>query len=752
MNTANTTLWKRPQHDINYETAPSLEVTEEEKFELKDGQEQWFLDVHRWAINKNYNPQFAPDGAPEYMKKTINEEIDENLLFYNGFQNNKILGYSQSSKVVHIPDQAIKTLMRHVSGNIQNMITPIEDQISAHGANNEIIRMKQEKNNEVELQFKMKDVLAQLEQQGVNMSPTFGKAPQTEQDVEEQKIKYRHEYEIAAETLARSLYYQENMKQRFVDATDHILLSNACSMHFTTKKTKYGDVVDVSIIPMKNRILDTRALDPYMTDQLVGGYISYMTSSEIFAKYTKLSKDVRLEIDTVTRNEQKWVADFKGYFKYPNVDAWKDDGTVSVARVYFLARRALKYSLMGEKYVSVDKIKNTDDVAGNVWEWDLHYCDVIGNKYIGECGYVEYVVRDDDGMPIIPLINLNYDTVEGIGRSLVGRLKYNGMQIDMNKDKLQELLAQNLGKNVLLYVDNEDKSALSIVRELRENHVTILNPKSPNDMSRAQQMMDVVDLTPDFERYMNLIKFYQQEQKAIINVTDMVLGAQTTVQGKGVQENTVQLASLSQLHLYTSIMSYFNNCLNYGFQLWKKCLKPGDLFLPISKESAKMLTVTKEFRDSDINVFVTGNDSINESARGMLMSVIQGYAQNIQHIMEAGLEPLDVLNLFYAIQTNSYVKVKTDIENKINKNKAMREARQMQEMEMQGQQSQQAIQQQMGMQMEVENLKQENANYRAEVQALSNNVQLLLKQFAENPAERQAMAQAQQQEQVTQPS
>lgn len=762
--------WTRPKNALAY-FQPENEILESDKFKVsEDGTYNWFLDNSRYIVNSFYNPPFAPESAAPEMKKSTNEEINENLLFYYGLQSDGLLGYTKTDASVHVPGQHIRTLIGYIEGNAIKMIDPIEDQIVAYGTNKEMIKARQDYFLWLEMMNKMQEQLSMMEQLGVKVD-TDGA-----EDIEETKKRYKHEYERSAEALAKSLYFQNQMQDIFTDAVKHVCYSNSCSIHFTTRKTRDGQVIPVcELIPPKQRILDTRCTDQFMKDQRVGGYIQFKTPAEIFAMFPSLNIDQRNEISNVSRSSYSWCSDFREYFNYPNLQAWTDDGLVAVVRTYFIARRDLRYRLrtnrFGTQFYSkiedekeynpihlgleplVKDGKNVHpkgkDIAGTEWTWDVYYCDVIGNKYTAEVGYADYVVRDqmDKSMPILPIVNLNYDSIDGLGRSLIGRLKYNQMQRDRYKRKLQELTEQDLGKNLFLYLDDEDETELEVLKSLRTKHVKIIKKSSgviPDQNAYRTMVADAIDLTPQFSQYVELIKFEQAEQEAIINVTPLTLGSQTTVQGKGVQENSVQLASLSQMHLYTSLMSYFNRVINYGTNLWKNCMKDGDVLLPLNKAQTELLKSTRDFRMSDLGIYIYGSDPINESSKNILLQMLQGYAQNIQYLIEVGLEPLDLIKLMQSVQKNSFNQDIYDIEEKIKKNKAKMEAKKIGESQMQAQQQQQMIQEQQGMQYEIMKMKEENANYRAEVSALSKYLDQLIKQMGQNPVE----ANEQQQQQV----
>lgn len=758
--------WTKPVETIGY-YEPEQELLEKNKFALnQDGQPQWALDNVRYLMANYYNPEFAPNVPNKDVIKSMNAEIDENVLFYMGFQSDNLLGYMKSDNSVHVPGQHIRTLASHIEGNVLKLLAPVENQISAYSSNPEIVKARKDYVTWLELQDKLKEQFAMFAQQGVQYSDNT--TPPAE-DIEEAKENYKHEYEIAAEILGKSLYYTANMQEKFTDATKQVLYSNGASIHYTTKKTKDGQIIPVpELIPAKQRILDLRSTDQFLTDQRFSGFVQYKTPAEIFATNPSLTADQRQDISNAAKGEYPLV--HKQYYDYPNLDVYTKDGFVAVIRMYWIGRRDLRYKLKENKYGSTfysklddNKEYNPDhynlpkkytekgklihpkgeDIAGDYWTWDVHYADVVMNKYVTNFGYVDYVVRDnqDKSVPVIPMVNLYFDIMDGYGRSIVGRLKYSQMQRDRYKRKLQELTEQDLGKNLLLYINDEDETELEILKTLRTKHVKIIK-KSMSvipDGSNKNLVSDVVDLTPTFQHYIELLKFEEAEQQAIINATPFTLGAQTTIVGKGVQENTIAAASMSMILYYTTMMKYFDKVLNYGFNLWKNCMKPGDLMLPLNKVQAEMITATKEFKASDMGLFIYGNDPVNEQSKQLLMQLFQSYGQNIQYLLQVGVEPLDLFRIFYMIQRNSANQEFAALEKKIRKNKAKQDIIQQQQAEAQQQQEQEGQAQIAQMQemfaVGMAKMKEENANYRAEVSALSKNLSDLLKHFSQNPTE-----------------
>ena len=162
--------WTKPVETIGY-YEPEQELLEKNKFALnQDGQPQWALDNVRYLMANYYNPEFAPNVPNKDVIKSMNAEIDENVLFYMGFQSDNLLGYEKSDNSVHVPGQHIRTLASHIEGNVLKMLAPVENQISAYSSNPEIVKARKDYVTWLELQDKLKEQFAMFAQQGVQYS------------------------------------------------------------------------------------------------------------------------------------------------------------------------------------------------------------------------------------------------------------------------------------------------------------------------------------------------------------------------------------------------------------------------------------------------------------------------------------------------------------------------------------------------------------------------------------------------------
>ena len=756
---------------------PDMEIQEKEKFHTdSSGCPTWFLALSRWVTAAFYNPPFIPGDfhvSINGMPKTINEEIAENLTTYYGFQSDNILGYAKSDASVHIPGQTVRVLEGHITGNAIKLVQPIQDQITAIGNSDEIMKAKKEFADHVELQYKLRDKLAVNAQLGVQMMPVAKEMPETIQDVEEAKREFRHDYEIASEILTKSMYQLNDMDDMFINAVKHITISNGASIHFSTKKGRNGQVVPFAeIIPMQQRILDTRCTNQFLDEQMVGGYVQYKTPSEVFAAYPDLTYQARQEIQEVSQGIGDWITNYKQYYNYPNAVTWTADGKCAVVRIYAVVRRDLRYTLKTNKfgqefYQKIDDSKTYnpthygitptyndngkmvhikgEDIAGSKWTWDVVYCDVIGNKFVGDWGYVSYLVRDqfDKSMPKIPMVNIWHDSVNGLGRSYVGRIKFHQFQMDRIQTKIQEIREQDLGKSLVVYADKLDKSVLDIIKDIRGFHVTILPNESGNVNDGGKgRGAEVIDMTRngEFLSYIEHYKFLRDEMMAIVNATDMTLGAQQTTHGKGELQSAISQSTLSMMYFYTSLQKYFDRVLNYGLNLYKNCAKPGDITLPVSAKQVETISVTKGFKNADVGIYIYGSDNINEQNKQMLLTFMQALFQNSQTLAEIGLDPMSLLKIANMIMRNSYNQDISEIEKKVESNKKNIDAQNM----MKAKQEQDAVSQTASMQQQTQIqiqamqnkmtiFEQENENYRAEISALSKSLSDLLKHMQTDP-------------------
>lgn len=742
---------------------PPTEITEKNKwaYSKETGQQEWALAYNRWIVETKWNPLLATRaGILNINNKRLNDEIQENVSVYYGYQDDSMLGYAASADSIHVPGQQVRTLLGHMEGTGIKIIQTIQDNICAVGLDDEIIKAKKQFGLDVELQYKLGDQLNAMAKLGAQIQPVNqGAPPQTEEEVEQVKQDFKHEYEEIQEKLTTSWYWQNQVENLLNEAHKNCLISKRASIHFTTKKGKNRVVPFAELIPSENTIFDTNSIDSFMNDQQVGGFVMYKTPAEIYAMYPDLSKDVRIAIYNRANRIGDDSAEWCSYHNSPNHTHWTHNGLVSVAVTYHKGRRDLRYQIGVDRFTGENNyylindnqqypspletdgngkplMKLGYDVSGDAWSWDIHEIHVIGNAFVAKAGYMDYVIRDafDKSVPFIPMVNWNPDMMMGMGRSWCSRLKYDQYEWDRVKRKITSMLEKNLGKNFGFYGDKTKVSVQKIVNDFREYNITVLDPTgNVGDPADSKRMGETVDLSlnQDIQYYIATLDRIERNQMAIVNATPITLGVQTNVQGKGVQERTIETASLSVLSHYTGLKNYANNVLNYAANLYRQCLDEGDVTLPISASETELVKISRGFTNSDLGIYILGDDSINRDSKDFMMGLLQAYGQNIAELNAAGLDPISLLELVNVVQSVSYNRGVKAIKSKVDKNK--REIMAANAANQQAQEESQAkmIAMQKGFEAAMQQAKIEGENYRAETSALSKYMLLLQQHIQE---------------------
>ena len=679
-----------PTVPLNYLQPPDQEVSEADK---KKNNYAWYVQWGRYVVSNFWNPlrsTFMP-GFDTSMDR-LNDRMVENIVYYYGVQGLKSLNYARASnsnrsvQAVFIPDQKIRTLVDYMKGNVIEMIQPLKDSISAKGLTPHIQSERDILWSQLKAQYYLEQ---QLQGTGVAYKPLPDKQFESLQDIDDFMAEWQHEYEITATAITQNIYYDQNLSVQLENDGFQVLLGSICS---TLVEVENGKVINTEI-PCYNAIYDYRSKDQYGKGAMIAGGVFNATPAELFAKFPSLTIEERQEISwAVTGGETS--KDFCQFYNdnQPNVIWWNQaSGTVTYAIVYFIARKDLQYKVLpnsfgGEKiinisegmatYATTGKEAKKVDPAGTEWAWMVHKCVLIGNKIAVDCGYPPYQIRQGGAkvIPELPIKQLYHASINGFARSVVDRLRQHADFRGLLMEKVQELVANDIGKAYFIngsVIDQFD-SAEEILKDFKAMKIHVRTGVSgeANDPINGQKTVEMVDMSldPNIMNYIRLADNESRLMEEIVSIPAVALGQQTDTIGKGVQQRTITQATLGQKSFYSSLMEHWRQKFQYNFNVAKLLYteQPNTIkLLPISEKQTYMLNVTKAFRAEQLGIYIRPNDPIEEKDMQIFEQSILGFMQNIN--APGALEGLKTsLSL---IKSNTFTEALENIEKQIRVNK-----------------------------------------------------------------------------------
>jgi hypothetical protein len=264
-----------------------------------------------------------------------------------------------------------------------------------------------------------------------------------------------------------------------------------------------------------------------------------------------------------------------------------------------------------------------------------------------------------------------------------------------------------------VYLINRQKlgtsSAKDVISDFERMGIHITDGSATGEDFVAGQdsrMIEVVDMTLDgnVQQLVSLRREEERLMEEIVNIPKVALGQQQGYVGAKTQAGTIAQSNLGTSYLYQGFVEFFQKQLAFALNQYKVSLMDEkETEIPvIGTRGKEWFKITKEFQFEELGVYIKVKDFIDDSARERLIALAQAAMQN-------GL--IDMLDYLNIEQARSYTELLNDLQYSMNKKK--REAEKQQAMMQMMQQAQ--MEQQNAQKAGLQNMKEEGANYRAEM-------------------------------------
>lgn len=708
-------------------TPPDDDISEADKF-ANNG--FWFLQKARfycwqyynnYSVNQSYLQPSAggtvtASGQPlsSMAIRSIVDEMLENYDYYNIDQQNLIFNHittgaaNMSLPNIWIQGGEVRQLCDHILGKAIKQIEPIEKTISAESISPNSLLKRQDIFDKIDLGAAIGQDLNDLGGGDVKYQPTGNVDYSNPIEVKQAREKVRSEYEETATIIARSAYYKNGMEDMFKTSALDTILCNLTGMEFTEKDGQ----MSTTYIPGFSGIYDYSTWGEYGEGQTKAGYIVPVTLDEVLKQYPDMNPQWIEEIRDVLYNQIQGSQQFIDYYNAPftRMRWWNPkEKWMSKATVYWLGKMDTRYKKKstqfgGKKVQMIDdykvyqidtgrkdergnrvfESKKGSEIKGDSSTWMVHKAVILGNKWLLEYGYDSYQVRPygDKSRPEIPIKWLCQGKIAGYVKPIASRLKPKQAEIDAVRYRIRDYVASDMwGIFINGQKLTESLSALDIVTDLKSVHATVIpGTGEADDLRGINDIVKVVQsgVTALIKDYLELKQDIMREMQAIIGVTEISLGDQSTTIGKGVQQETINRSELSGLNLYHSLNEYWRRCIQFAANKSKLIMLDNsdkNVILPISAREVQLLKLTKGMKDEDISVYLSPDDSINDKNMATLNQSLIAYSVNPS--LEAAEALANILKMFKAKSFNEGIALfETYIEQKRQENekKAMQES------------------------------------------------------------------------------
>ncbi len=744
--------WISPPSAIGY-FVPNSVVLDSTKF-ADDG--AWFLQNARWICFENYNYTSTLTRNPILGNLGTSSEVLSNFQYYYGVQTNEFYNYSSSPSYVGVstptvPDQLIRTKVEYLLGKLRKMIESSKDLMSVRSLDYRVALKKQNLRKKLELK-KLIDPL--MQDNPVMFAPEGVAKVESDEDIDKIIEEWREEIELEILKLGRGIHFEEKMENLFEFESVHQVVGNMCMVDIQAA----GNKISCTAIPSYNMIVDKNQIGDYGENAQVGGYVEYMTPSQIFNKWPEVFKNKKQRdfIENMAKRAYSNINKAYGFYNTcPNLLWWDKVGRVAVARTYWLGLSNSRYRVVngqvGKKATFLaDDVeydvpigdtygkKLGSDVQGDNWTYKWHYCDIIGNAIAADYGYVPYQVRSENKykFPMKPFEIFIHRNHAGFFRSIVSRLKAITDKKESIRKKIQELMDEDIGKvyglNASLLAKAE-MTAPELYQQIRQYKFFLLNDsgeaQNPNDNKRI--VIDELDYTMQgqVQIYLQLLDYEDRNMNEITNITNIVQGTQETIVGKGVQAQSQQAAELNYIGLFKGFLTHMSdvmrNCINKAKMISADYGQP--ILYQIGELHPAIVQIPKDAKYEEYGFWYENSDELEPSRQQAIDSAYFAYAQNPT---PDGAKALN--NILTLMGKRSSIEKQDFLEKFIVKETAQQQAIAAQENKAESDMQAQGIQMQQQFTVFLQKMKEDNENYRTELEVRQKAIADENKAMAEN--------------------
>ncbi len=610
-------------------------------YEPKD--ENWYINLNRYITSRCYNAPFYQFRQKTQLRNLSPiDNILNNWAYYLGEQqiglNNAIIE-GTNTQLLYRAGLEINKLVNHKVGKASELYQTLKLSVELLGRDTR--NRKQLKRELMLLRLKAQREMASLEELGIifNPLPEDFIADSEDEMMLQIETSLKEVGEKIADLLSEKAWKYNNLSYQYEEVTRQCVVGGISGIHNTIKN---GMLVK-EYVPSHQIIWDNSQTDVFNSKANYAGLVTYnLTSEQILQRYPNLPKESKEQIKQLSLTvTNEYLSLYNPLVNGRTLwYATNNSGGISgftVVRIYAKGRKNSKYKEVKGQVIKVDEgEQGNPDYDGEVW----YYSDLIANRWLGECGEVTNIIYNDKATkePLCPLQIVIPSATLDQYKSDVSKIKEIEDEIDYYAFKIREITTNDLGKN---YWVNGQALGIGSIKEMvsdfKAQKITVGVP--PNDGGdpnpNGSLLIQQVDMTldPNVIRYVELKNVLKEEQRDILSLPTISLGAQNTVIGKGVQENTMAAANDGLASFYNTMLNFIQRDMQLGVNMWKlamgdKKMKPQDIIDIVGEEGYDFIMENKDYPFEPLGVYIQINDIIDDAERKALVDAAFAALQN----------------------------------------------------------------------------------------------------------------------------
>lgn len=665
----------------------------------------------------NYDAFQAATGltTTEPERITPVEKMNRLLLYYLGKQPNLKFAYAtddltrKSFQAEFINDQSAKEFVDFFKGQMLSRLSN-----AVWTAKPLSKRATTEFTNMLDKAMLQYDLKPYLEQMADKFDPT-GQNFQFPKDVQSwMNTKWKEYASELCTDMANGLWSEGWLLDMLQAYTYVVATANCCMEHYALR----GRIRSEHFSPMQ-LIRDLKSNNDLGLDDQFIGRIGEGTPNEIFTMFPEFTEEQKADIERMAADSKLSAPYCAGVGNF----RWFGQGTNTVTYVkmfwrtkHNIGKKAVKNYKGNPRVAKAEE----NDPEGYVLE-DICQCICVGNKYVLRTGYIDNLVEKEGEVsrPMFPITRFMPGTFLGTSESEISRIQDLVDEIGMMKYKVRKMIGEAKGKRYILKGDRFSEALMpkTFIKEIESLPVTIVPPTGEDDNSN--NMVETIDLSldPNIDKLFAICQQTENSIRKIMSVSDVAMGQRQEYIGNNTAQTIAGQNSTSTAYMNDMFCEWVRMNMSYAVNATKNLATSGkdvkEMSFLIGDRGLVFFKLIKSLRFEQIWIKLSINDILDDKQRGMVLNAAQP-------VLQGGLmSMLDFLSLMKAGSITEAEQLLKDAE-MVRK----QEAQQAQA----GQESHasEMVQLQKSLDAMMLEFKESNANYRAEIQAVTQNSQSLM--------------------------
>lgn len=691
---------------------------------------QWFANNVNFALSF-YNQRTTYIGVPSMQDNAASQAIAEELppvqqmirmmLYYKGMQPNMDYAFvtddlsGLTMQSMWIRNQSVKEFVDYFSGNMRTRL--VNAKWTGRPLSERATSERTAAWDKFMLAYDLKPFLKQLaEQFGAQYSGQAAAEFDLPEQVKEFMDTTWKEYgSELAQDIANGIWFKERWSQKILEAFMYVVITGTTAMHHYA----INGMAKQEIVYPHQLVKDNRYSNDFGDrDQFIGKIDSF-SPNEVFSRFPQFTPEQREDLINIAKSEKLMGA----YNIMPNLNWFTTQGkrnSVTAVTIYWRGKNKT-----GKKEVKkpdgnprIAKAEE-DDMSQFIYD-DIYKATIVGNKYLVDFGLMDNIVEDydDQSRPMLPIIRYCPHSFLGENTSEVARIHKIVDEIDYLDYKIREMVGKAKGK--VYWIDgskfDEAQGFKGFLENVNSMGIHVGMPSGEDEPDR--KAIETIDWTldPNIDKLWMLVKEKEERMKRVMSTSDISLGQTQTYMGYNTTQSAIAQNSLGTADLFDGTLEWVVLNMRYAANVQKNlyCMNDNlEASIVVGDRGLVQLKLWEDLTFEQLFVQLNINDQFDEMQKKAITDVALASAQN---------DRITFLDFIKVMKARSMTEAENLMEFSLKEN----DLKKQKEQAAAGQDAVNQMQATKYFDAQLLQMKEDNANYRAEVQALTKNVELLV--------------------------